>query len=66
MKVKLISSLEKCFLDESISDKKEYKKGSCFKNELFHFCVCYQAEDERSYPVLTVESEISDSTVNTG
>lgn len=60
MKVKLISSLEKCFLDESISDKKEYKKGSCFKNELFHFCVCYQAEDERSYPVLTVESEISD------
>lgn len=60
MQVKVISSLEKCFLDESISDKKEYKKGSCFKNELFHFCVCYQAEDERSYPVLTVESEISD------
>lgn len=59
MKVKLISSLEKCFLDESISDKKEYKKGSCFKNELFHFCVCYQAENGRSYPILTVESEIS-------
>ena len=33
--LKLISSLEKCFLDEDIAVKQEYTKGSCFKNELY-------------------------------
>lgn len=41
MRIKLISSLEKCFLDESIDNKKEYSSGSCLKNELFHFGLCY-------------------------
>lgn len=64
MKLKLISSLEKCFLDESINDKKEYSCGSCFKNELFHFGLCYEKE-ERVYPFkkyvnLKVESELAE------
>ncbi len=48
MKVKTISSLEKCFLDEKIDSKKEYKKGSCLKNETYRFSVCYTIEDANS------------------
>ena len=62
MKFKLISSLEKCFLDESINDKPEYLKGSCFKNEIFHFEVAYSNFDEQKteYVYLSVESPIKD------
>lgn len=45
MQFKLISSLEKCFLDEKIEDKDEYNKGSCFKNENFRFQVAFTAAD---------------------
>lgn len=41
MKLKLISALEKCFLDEKIDSKMEYKQGSCLKNEIFRFGCCY-------------------------
>lgn len=62
MKLKIISSLEKCFLNESAAQKQEYTKGSCLKNELFHFEICYQASDKNStgYAYLSVESEIAD------
>lgn len=46
MKLKLLSSLEKCFLDETIDSKKEYVKGSCFKNECYQFQVAYTAIDD--------------------
>lgn len=45
MKIKLISSLEKCFLDDDIELKKEYTGGSCFKNEIFRFGCCYILEE---------------------
>lgn len=45
MKLKLISSLEKCFLDEDINSKAEYAEGSCFKNEIFRFGCCYILEE---------------------
>lgn len=64
MQLKLISSLEKCFLDEKIDDKKEYNAGSCLKNELFHFEVCFQNTPEeqwKDYYYITVNSPIADS-----
>lgn len=62
MKVKIISSLEKCFLNEKIEQKVAFEKASCFKNELFHFGICYQASDKNStgYAYLSVESEIAE------
>lgn len=60
MKIKLLSSLEKCFLDESIENKNEYKSASCLKNELFHFLVAYQNDNGRNFANLSVVSEISD------
>lgn len=64
MQIKLISSLEKCFLDEAMSDKTEYTYGSCFKNEIFHFGLCYTVEKEskawKKYAYLRVESDIAE------
>lgn len=62
MQLKIVSSLEKCFLGESVNDKKEYTAGSCLKNELFHFEICYRAEsaDYTGYANLTVESPIAE------
>ncbi len=62
MKVKLISSLEKCFLTEKAEQKEAYAAGSCLQNERFHFAVCFQAENnsEIGYANVTVESELAD------
>ena len=62
MKLKIISSLEKCFLNESAEQKPELEKASCLKNELFHFQVCYQASNNNGsgYAYLSIESEIAD------
>lgn len=62
MELKIISSLEKCFLDDKISQKAEYLNGSCLKNELFHFEICYQASKENGcgQAYLSVKSEIAD------
>ena len=62
MKLKLISALEKCFLDDCIDLKEEYNWGSCLKEERFRFGVCYVNEElcESAIPVLlTVKSEIA-------
>lgn len=46
MRVKLLSSLEKCFLDESIFDKADAPEGcSMLKNEKFSFQICYDMEE---------------------
>lgn len=63
MRLKLLSSLEKCFLDESIDEKKEYISGTCLKNELFHFEAAFQLAPEEGFKdfyYLTVESPIAE------
>ncbi len=61
MLIKAVSSLEKCFLDESIYDKSEIKSFSLFKNEIYSLGVCF-AKKEFGYdtkPVfLSVESPL--------
>lgn len=42
--LKLISSLEKCFLDESVCTKNSLKRASLLKNEVFRFGACYTME----------------------
>lgn len=64
MKIKLISALEKCFLDENIDSKKEYRQGSCFKNEIFRFACAYIIKDrpcfnKESY-ILSIKSPIKE------
>ncbi len=41
MRVKIVSSLEKCFLDESILDKPALNGISMLKNERYSFQICY-------------------------
>lgn len=60
MELKTISSLEKCFLDESINQKKEYNRATMFKNEIFHFCLAYVNENGRAFFNFKIESEIAD------
>jgi len=62
MKIKILSSLEKCFLDDDIEQKQEFVSASCLKNELFHFEICYKSSPQygSGYAYLSVESEISD------
>lgn len=45
LRAKLLSSLEKCFLDESVFDKTEAKDFSLLKNERFSFQVCFEREE---------------------
>ena len=45
MQAKIISSLEKCFLDESIDTKPQLKSFSMLKNERYSFCVCFTKPD---------------------
>lgn len=62
MQVKILSSLEKCFLDEDINSKIEYNRGSCMKNEVYRFCFCYTDEstDSKSQLRLNIESELKE------
>ena len=63
MKIKLISSLEKCFLDDDINLKQEYTRGSCFKNEIFRFGCCYTLKeicDNRKNAVIEIVSPIKE------
>ncbi len=66
MQFKLISSLEKCFLDEKIEDKVEYTKGSCLKNECFQFQVAFtknggvQASGDNSFAKVELVSPIAE------
>ena len=47
MKVKVISALEKCFLDQQIWEKKAVIGGSMLKNERYSFQVCYQMDQTK-------------------
>lgn len=45
MQAKIISSLEKCFLDESIGSKPQLSSFSMFKNERYSLQFCFQNTD---------------------
>ena len=44
LNARLISSLQKCFIDEKVTDKPELKELTAYKNEKFSFQLCYRAE----------------------
>lgn len=49
LKIKFISSLEKCFVEENIENKKSIDNITMFKNERSSFCVAYQETDTSIY-----------------
>lgn len=63
MRAKIVSSLEKCFLDETVFDKAEAKDFSMLKNERFSFQVCYDLEEtvmNHKWVQMKVESPLKD------
>lgn len=62
MQIKLVSSLEKAFLDDDISKKVEITKGSCLKNESYAFCALYKIEGIgwNTYLKLRIKSELEE------
>ena len=44
-KLKILSSLEKCFADEAFGEKPALSKASCLRGEDFHFTLAYTSED---------------------
>ena len=47
--IKILSSLEKCFLDEDINKKKPLSAASCLRGEDFHFTLAYTAENNEGW-----------------
>ncbi len=45
IRIKLLSSLEKCFADESLYGKTAFSAASCLKGEDFHFTLAYTADN---------------------
>ena len=64
MRIKLLSSLEKCFLDEDVACKTEYQGGTMLLNEMFHFQIGYASDASTTcgaiFCYLSVESELAD------
>jgi len=63
MKAKIISSLEKCFLDESVDQKPQLGAISMLKNERYSFQVCYEAKEQIDFKLIRlfhVESPLAD------
>lgn len=63
MRGKIISSLEKCFLDETVEQKAELGEISMLKNERYSFQVCYAAKEEtdaKDIRLFHVESELAE------
>ena len=58
LRIKIISSLEKCFPDQSVKSKPELKSASFLKNERYSFQVCYHRDeflDSKVFDHLTVD-----------
>ncbi|MBO5273350.1 MAG: DUF4091 domain-containing protein [Clostridia bacterium] len=52
MDIRIVSSLEKCFLDQQIDEKMPLDSLSLLENEIASFQLAYQhAEDDRSIPI---------------
>ena len=65
MRSKIVSSLEKCFHDESIGSKEELKTDSLLKNEIYSFQVCYDLEtmvEDKQIVFFRVESPLAEVT----
>ncbi|MBP3301295.1 MAG: DUF4091 domain-containing protein [Clostridia bacterium] len=63
LRAKIISSLEKCFLDETVPSKKALGAISMLKNERYSFQVCYDRSERVDAKVivhLNVESPLAD------
>ena len=63
LRAKIISSLEKCFLDETVPVKTPLGKISMLKNERYSFQVCYDRTDiidSKVIVYLDVESPLAD------
>ena len=48
MRAKIVSSMEKCFLDENVLSKPELSSISMLKNERYSFQVCFDIEEAMS------------------
>jgi hypothetical protein len=63
MRAKIISSLEKCFPDETVPDKEALDSIILLQNERFSFQVCYDCEelvDDKQIVHFTVESPLAE------
>ena len=63
MQAKIISSLEKCFPDESSGQKSALEQITMLRNERYSFQVCYDFEeliDDKQIVYFSVESPLSD------
>ena len=63
MQAKIISSLEKCFPDESSGQKSALEQITMLRNERYSFQVCYDCEeliDDKQIVYFSVESPLSD------
>ena len=64
MRTRILSSLEKCFPDENVTQKKPLKYASMLKNERFSFQVCYDCAeivDSKRIVYFSVESALKDA-----
>lgn len=58
---KILSSLEKCFLDDDISEKQEIQRASIFKNEKISFQLAYttnESIEDTTFISLDIEGEL--------
>lgn len=62
MNAKIISSLEKCFLDESVMSKSELKNISLLKNERYSFQVCFNMTEYKDKEIVyfNIDSPLND------
>ena len=66
MRLKTVSGLKKVFLDEDIVEKKQLLRGSCLKNECYHYEVLFDVEEVVEYRIpalLKVVSPIKSQTL---
>ena len=64
MRSKIISSLEKCFLDDRFGAFRELAEDSMLKNEIYSFQVCYDLEtvaQDKKIVYFHVESPLADT-----
>ncbi len=59
VKTKIVSSMEKCFIDEQITDKKELKSLSVLRGESFAFQLAYTSTDKPVAMRLQMDGDIA-------
>ncbi|MBQ8509095.1 MAG: DUF4091 domain-containing protein [Clostridia bacterium] len=63
IQLKILPSIEKCFLDESIDSKPELREASMLRNERFSFQLAYTTNDPsimpKAYTELKIDSELT-------